>query len=170
MTTTSLARVVSRPISRKVSQTTGSPSHIIQMGTEFMSLVLSHQTSSSMSSWPLQLTTWLRLRASPRPRRPKQRNASGARCPGEGCSPGRGSSQAGCFGVRGQDGIVCGPALSSALALCSGVTQRSQKMRSRCWRRSLSRKQREKGFPQQPRSVLVGLGLGEALVRDQVPP
>lgn len=54
--------------------------------------------------------------------------------------------------------------------LCSEVTQRSLKMRSRCWQRSLSRKRREKGFPQQPRSVLVGLCLGELLMRDQAPP
>lgn len=51
----------------------------------------------------------------------------------------------------------------------SEVTQRSLKMRSRCWPKSLSRKQREKEFPQQPRSVLLGLGLGELLIRDQAP-
>lgn len=50
--------------------------------------------------------------------------------------------------------------------LCSEVTQRSLKMRNRCWQRNLSRKRKEKGFPQQPRSVLLGLGLGELLVKD----
>lgn len=54
--------------------------------------------------------------------------------------------------------------------LCSEVTQRSLKMRSRCWQRNLSRKRKEKGFPQQPRSVLLGLGLGEPLVKDRAPP
>lgn len=50
------------------------------------------------------------------------------------------------------------------LPLCSEVTQRRLKKKSKYWQRSLSRRQRAKGFPQQPRSVLVGLGLRELLL------
>lgn len=50
------------------------------------------------------------------------------------------------------------------LPLCSEVTQRRLKKKSKYWQRSLSRRQRVKGFPQQPRSVLVGLGLRELLL------
>lgn len=53
----------SQKVSQSTLETMGSSCHILQKEIKFMSLALSLQISSSMSSWPSRLITWLRLRA-----------------------------------------------------------------------------------------------------------
>lgn len=53
----------SKKVPQSTLETMGSFCHILQKEIKFMSSALSLQISSSMSSWPSRLITWLRLRA-----------------------------------------------------------------------------------------------------------
>ncbi|KFP62330.1 Voltage-dependent L-type calcium channel subunit alpha-1S, partial [Cariama cristata] len=55
---------------------------------------------------------------------------------------------------------------SLTLAQKAKAEERKRRKMSRCWQRSLSRKQREKGFPQQPRSVLLKVDEFESNVNE----